>query len=482
MLNEILVLTLLAVGSVSGAWLLGARSTLLAIPTGLLLATVARILIFSTFNMLNIREFAASAFYVVLAATIVMAALRARDGLYRPVVAAVAAGLIGTFCTRVLGVLGTRHGDSYWILAVSHLMQKSGDMTILDGHTPLKRGFAYPLLLALGPQDQFLSGITPYIFFAMLCAIGWVLWELVKKQPRGRVYTVAAVLAAICLTATMPLRAIFYINGHTLFAVGLVVAVGVSVLALRDKVLSNAHLVALCAGVYVATSTRAEGVAIMAIVILPVISLRFVSRLKVAVVITSLTASFAIWQATYNSYLIPNGMPWIVFMVILIGAGFLPVIKWFDWLRFRIFLIGLIGLVAVYGAAEIKWHSDFRRGHIALVYNLFFNLNTKTLGSGGWGLMFAGLILLMLIAIFSRWSPEFRYLLMISAMLIVGSFIAKMLDGGQFGHPDLGRVGWSDSLNRMWLQTFGIFVITVAVGLIQNEKIWQRLGAKSKGE
>ena len=482
MLNEILVLTLIAVGSVSGAWLLGARSTLLAIPTGLLLACVARILIFSTFNMLSIREFASGAFYVALAATIVVAALRARAGLYRPVIAAVAAGLVGTFSTRVLGVLGTRHGDSYWILAVSHLMQNSGDMTILDGHTPLKRGFAYPLLLALGPQDQFLSGITPYIFFAMVCAIGWVFWELVKDQPRGRIYVVAAVLASICLTATMPLRAIFYINGHTLFAVGLVVAVGVSVLALRDKVLSNAHLVALCSGVYVATSTRAEGVAIMAIVILPVISLRFVSRIKVALVIASLTSSFAIWQATYNSYLIPNGMPWIVFMVILIGAGLLPIIKWFDWLRFRIFFIGLIGLVAVYSAAEIRWHNDFRRGHIALVYNLFFNLNTKSLGSGGWGLMFAGLLLLMLIAIFSRWSPEFRYLLMISAMLIVGSFIAKMLDGGQFGHPDLGRIGWSDSLNRMWLQTFGIFVITVAVGLIQNEKIWLRLGAKNKGE
>jgi hypothetical protein len=34
----------------------------------------------------------------------------------------------------------------------------------------------------------------------------------------------------------------------------------------------------------------------------------------------------------------------------------------------------------------------------------------------------------------------------------------------------------------MWLQTFAIFLITVGVGLIQNEKIWQRIGAKNKGD
>jgi len=481
-LNEILVLTLIAAGSVAGAWLLGARSTLFAIPTGLLLASVVRILVFSTCNMFGVREAASGIFYVLLAATLIVAALKARAGLYVPIAIAVGAGLVGIFATRVLGIIGTRHGDSYWILAVSHLMQNNGDMMILDGHTPLKRGFAYPLFLALGPQDQSLTGITPYIFFAMMCALIWVIWQLVKNQPRSRVYIVGAVLAAITFSATMPLRAIFYINGHTLFATGLIITVGVSVIALRDKVLNNAHFVALLAGVYVATSTRAEGVAIMAIAILPIISLKFLSRLQVALVITSLTASFAIWQATYNSYLIPNGMPWILFLLILVGAGLLPVIKWFDWLRHRIFFLGLVGLVLVYVAAEIKWHADFRRGHKALIYNLLFNFNTKSLGSGGWGLFFAGLAVFLIIAVAGRWTPEFRYLLMISVMLVVGSFIAKMLDGGQFGHPDLGRIGWSDSLNRMWIQTFGIFVITVAVGLIQNEKIWQRIGAKSKGE
>jgi hypothetical protein len=443
---------------------------------------MARILIFATCNMFGVREAAAIIFYVLLAAVLVVAAVRARAGLYLPIAIAVAAGLLSVFATRVIGLAGTRHGDSYWILAVAHLMQNNGDMKILDGHTPLKRGFAYPLFLALGPENQWLSGMTPYIFFAMMCALAWVIWQLVKNQPRTRLYVVASVLFLITFSAMVPLRAIMYINGHTLFATGMILTVGIAVIAMRDQVLNNAHFVALLAAVYVVTSTRAEGVAMMAIAILPILSLKFLSRIQIGLVMTALTLSFAVWQATYNSYLIPNGMPWPVFMLIAVAVGLLPALKWFDWLRHRVFWLGFFGLILVYVGAEIKWHANFRLGHKALIYNLFYNFDNHTLGSGGWGLFFVGLAVFLAIAISGRWSREFKHLLMISVMLVLGSMIAKMLDGGQFGHPDLGRIGWSDSLNRMWIQTFGIFVITVAVGLIQNEKIWQRIGAKSKGE
>ena len=476
------MLALIAAGGVSGAWLLGTRSTLLAIPTGLLLATAARILIFSTSNLFGVRQFSTGIFYVALAATLLLAAFKVRNGLYRPLILSFAASVLAVFATRVLGVAGTRHGDSYWVLAVAHLMQNNGDMLILDGHTPLKRGFAYPLLLALGPHDQTLTAVTPYVFFALLCAAAWIFWELVKAAPRRRVYFVGAVLAIMTATAPVTLRSIFYINGHTLLAVALVVAVGVAVLATRDKRLSNAHLMALCAAVYVAVSTRAEGVALAAIVLLAVVSLKFLSRLQLATIMTSLTSAFAIWQATYASYLIPNGMSWVVFGLIVVGVGLLAVAPWFDWLRFRALPIGLIGLAIVFVGAEIKWHDEFERGHRALLYNLVYNFETNAIGSGGWGLLFVGLAILLGFAVFGKKTVEFRLLLAISAMLVLGSLISKMLDGGQFGDPDLGRIGWSDSLNRMWIQSFGIFVITVAIGLIQNEKIWLRSGAKNKGE
>ena len=497
MLNEFLIMALLAAGSVSGAWLLGVRSTLLAIPAGLIFATAARILVFATCNLFSIREFSAGAFYAVLAAALLIAALKSRVGLYRPVVIAVATGLASVFATRIIGFAATRHGDSYWILAVAHLMQKGGDMTILDGHTPLKRGFAYPLLLSLGSDDQWLTAITPYIFFALICAVAWLVLSLTKKYSSVIRSIVLSLMAVLSFSATLPLRAIFYINGHTLFAVALTVAAGVSVLAIRDQMLTRSNLLVICAAVFVATSTRAEGVAIMAVAILPIVGSRFVKRKQVALVLTSLTASFSIWQATYNSYLIPNGMPWVVFMLALIVAGLLPALAWFDWLRHRAFTISVFALAAIVFAAEIKWHTSFNKGLQALFFNLIYNLDTHTISSGGWGLIFGSFILLLCLAasgtvrldlrrgqswISTTLSPEFKLLMQISIALILGSLISKMLDGGQFGHPDLGRIGWSDSLNRMWLQSFGIFVVTVAVGLIQNDKIWQRSGAKNKGE
>ena len=42
-----------------------------------------------------------------------------------------------------------------------------------------------------------------------------------------------------------------------------------------------------------------------------------------------------------------------------------------------------------------------------------------------------------------------------------------MVDGGQFGSPTLGRVGWDDSLNRMWFHFIGLFIVTAVVGVAQ---------------
>jgi hypothetical protein len=52
--------------------------------------------------------------------------------------------------------------------------------------------------------------------------------------------------------------------------------------------------------------------------------------------------------------------------------------------------------------------------------------------------------------------------------LVLGSIVAKLLDGGLFGDPTLGRLGWTDSLNRMWLHSFGIFIITLVIGFAQS--------------
>jgi hypothetical protein len=127
----------------------------------------------------------------------------------------------------------------------------------------------------------------------------------------------------------------------------------------------------------------------------------------------------------------------------------------------------------VFVAAQVVFHTALAKGNRSIVTNLIF-------GSGRWGIFVAVIILGIALGRLRKLTPEHKTLLAITLSLILGALITKMLDGGQFGHPTLGRVGWSDSLNRMWLQSFAIFLVTVLVGLVQNNSIW---GAdqKSKG-
>jgi TRAP-type uncharacterized transport system fused permease subunit len=153
-----------------------------------------------------------------------------------------------------------------------------------------------------------------------------------------------------------------------------------------------------------------------------------------------------------------------VFDAIFVALGCAPAIKWFDWLRHRLVPIGLVLMPLVLIAAEVRYPGDLKKGNHAIFANIF-------LGDGYWG--FGLLALWILIAVFSarklrNLTSEHRTLLAISALLILGSLVAKLLDGGQFGHPTLGRMGWSDSLNRMWIQSFGIFVVTAVVATVQS--------------
>jgi hypothetical protein len=96
--------------------------------------------------------------------------------------------------------------------------------------------------------------------------------------------------------------------------------------------------------------------------------------------------------------------------------------------------------------------------------DLWAQFRNLFLGEGFWGGFFIFFIVSLLLIGTKNMSSSYRWLLVISLLLVLGSIVAKLLDGGLFGDPTLGRVGWTDSLNRMWLQSFGIFAITVIIG------------------
>ena len=468
MLTELLVLSLVAVGGVSGAWLLGARNTWLAIPVGIGLVVLVRNLSFATLNLVNLRPFASVTFFVLLAGIALLAAWRARVGLWRPISLSIGFVVASVLTTRWLGFLGTSHGDSLWILSFSHLIENNGSMEILNGHTSIKRGFAYPLLLALGPNQQFLSALTPYLFAALACSAIWLTTTLLAKYDWRQVALISGLVVFATFTSVLPLRSIYYINGHTMAGLGMMLAAGVTVLAIRDNSLSLQNTLIGCVGIFTVSSSRAEGIALAALIVLPLVASRFVARWQIIALISSATVSLGVWLATYHSYIIHSThLNWVIFDALLVGLGCLPALRWFDWLRHRLVPLALISMPLVLIAAELYYAEGLAKGNRSLFANLF-------LGQGFWG--FGLIAILVLIAFFSarRWSKltsEHQTLVLITASLVLGSLIAKMLDGGQFGHPTLGRLGWSDSLNRMWIQSFGIFLVAAVVAMVQS--IWQ---------
>lgn len=466
MLTEYAVLLLVALGGVAIAWQLGIRNMWLGVPSGLMISVVLRDVLFATMNMVNQRWLSAFTFFGILALGLIVSAWQAGKGLYKSMILAASLAIAAVTATRVIGFQGTPHGDSLWILSFVRLFDVNGNISLLNGHTAIKRGFSYPLMLALGPSHQYLSGLTPYIYGALACLVIWVVLQLTKHEARKRVLWVSGLLLLATFSTVMPLRAIFYINGHTLTAVGMLAAAGAVTLAVRDYELTREHLMVICLGVFTASTSRIEGIVLCALIVLPLLSQSWIRRSAIMWIIGSGTFGISLWLATYHSYIInATHLPWYIFMALLVGGGSLAAVKWLDWLRLRLVPVALISMTLVFVAAQVVFHTALAKGNRSIVTNLIF-------GSGRWGIFVAVIILGIALGRLRKLTPEHKTLLAITLSLILGALITKMLDGGQFGHPTLGRVGWSDSLNRMWLQSFAIFLVTVLVGLVQNDRIW----------
>lgn len=466
MINEYAVLALISAGGICIAWLLGIRSLWLAVPAGLMIDVVIRILVFSTLNMIHQRWLAGFIFFGVMGLGLLAAAWKARGGVYKNVLLGIAFSVLAVTSTRVIGIKPVEHGDSLWILSFTRLFDMNGDIAALDGHTAIKRGFAYPLMLSLGPNREYLSGMTPYIFAALACLVFWLSRELLRGQQKGRTIVAVGLGILLYVSAVMPMRAIFYVNGHTLTAVGMLAAAAVTVLAVRDQKLDNSQVLIACLGTFTAATSRIEGIALVALVVLPLLSQKFITRRQIIAIISAATFGLSIWLATYHSYIInATHLPWYVFMAVLVGGGMLPALKIFDWFRFRIMSISLIAMVVVFVAAQVIFAHSLKKGNISLVSNLI-------IGDGRWGGLLGAFIIAILLGRLKNLTTEHKTLLWLTAALILGSLITKMLDGGQFGHPTLGRVGWSDSLNRMWWQSYAIFIVTALVGLLQHDRLW----------
>ena len=469
---ELAVLALLMSSGISAGYLLGLRGLVL-IPAAVALAAAIRVVSYSFLELTGLAE-AGFLVWVSLSVLLLLAALvrhfGAKDYLLWLGVGSVAA-LVSVSVTRGLGLRGIPHSDSLWILSLSDLIQRAGDLEIVGGRTAIKRGFSFPLLLSLGPQGEILSGLIVLIFVALVVAALWAVRELAPTLTRRQWVWILVPVGILLLSAPIVGRAVLYLNGHTLTALGVTLAATAVAISVRDQMLSRQNLLVIALGLMLISTTRPEGVAFAAIIAAPLISRRWISRLDVRLIAGSALLSFGLWIYVYDAY-IANLLRLYDerFPIAMLLATFLVGLKIFDFLRFRLVPLAAIGMGLLFGFVLFTNLDSLQDDLMAQFENMF-------LGAGFWGSFFIGLIPTLIAIGRKGLSVQYQTLLTISILMFVGSFVAKLMDGGLVGDPTLGRVGWTDSLNRMWLHVFAIFLVTAIVGLAERIKQLERITA-----
>jgi hypothetical protein len=285
--------------------------------------------------------------------------------------------------------------------------------------------------------------------------------HLMREFSRRTLIIATSVVALVVFTASMPWAAIFYVNGHTLVALGITVVVATMFFGHELFETRNAQLVAICLGLSVVTITRPEG-ALLALVVIAIFANRRGSNpTEVLASIATVFGSFLVWMFAVSSYLLAGRMTWLLPVGMLVFlAGIWAMYRWLPKLISRVFELTPIILLGVFLALQVVFIKDLSKGDRSLFTNLF-------LGFGGWGFMFWGFVVIAALSCFMQREKIYGSLLRLLASLALASFLAKMVDGGQFGSPTLGRVGWDDSLNRMWIHFMGLFIVIAVLGLAQ---------------
>jgi hypothetical protein len=313
----------------------------------------------------------------------------------------------------------------------------------------------------LGEGENRIDAFMPIIFGLLaMVTIGFTLLLLRDFSRRVTIASIA-VVAAVVFTASMPWVAVFYVNGHTLVALGITVSVAAMLVSHEVFAHPRGQLLAVCLGLAVVTMTRPEG-ALLSLVVVAIFASRHDTKpTEVLVSIAAVFASFLTWMYTVSSYVLTGRMTWLVpLAMVIVLAAVWALYRWVPKVIDRIFALTPVILFAVFAGLEVVFFSALKKGDRSLVTNLL-------LGSGGWGFIFWGFLIIAAVSFFVKREMIYGTLLRVLVSLSLASFLAKMVDGGQFGSPTLGRVGWDDSLNRMWIHFMGLFVVAAIVGVAQ---------------
>lgn len=456
---EIIMMLAIALGGIAVARLLRIDSIWLAFPAGLIGTMAIRGISFTVMYPLGLQLQSKWVFAGICFTLFVWMLIRDRQSIAKHLLLPVGMAALAIVATRVIGLQNLGHSDSKWILIVTRVMQQGDDLSILSDSNVFKRGLIFPLMVALGDQSEFLTSLTPYAYAALMSAGVALAILLLTKYSRRTVLLSVVPLLAVLYTTTMWWRAMFYLNSHLYMGILIAVVALVSLMAIRRGRLEKNEFVLLLMSAYAFGMVRSEGILINLIILLPLLSQPWINRVQMLWLLTVPAVSFTTWITFYDNYILKaTHLPWFVVLMALILVFAIPALPWFDWLRQHAMSIGIFALLAVLAVLTVLFPTSMLKGWYSQYVNL---VETR----GLWGSLFIVLALIFAFTLSKHYTLEHRILLKVSALMFLAFLASKTLDDAAVGKPGLGRIGWADSLNRMWIHIVVILVVTAMASL-----------------
>ena len=461
--HEVAILLLLVLGGTSLAWFLGFRNAVLLATVGFALSILMRTSIFLIFHFFDIAISSRLAWGAASLVAFLLAALFARRHQIFWMALLLAAGLgVIAFLTKYLLNIGERfHEDSVQIIGNSILVFSSDGMS-----SEIKRGLAYPLMLALGQEDHIFSSFTPLVFLNLLILSIWTGMRITRRIVEPRVYLLIAMfLVAVSATSPMVRTLVFYINSHTMVALGAALVISGLILSVHSVRLEPQTFAVIATGSILASWARYEGAIVILLALLPFISSELIrtrlQRVNLFAVAISPAVAWLIWSIAAGAdfrvlsmVTISGPALWAILGIIAIPLG-LWVTPPLDKLRRHTpSIVGIPLAIFVMFIFEQKLTSTSLPAQIR---NIFFGL-------GGWGFVAPAFLLLLVLFGYAHASREYRKLIGMLALAIPAAFFIKFLDG-----QAMGRQGFNDSINRSWAHWLPLFWLIASVGMA---RIW----------
>ena len=456
---EGLTLGIIGVSGVSLGLLFGLRQVVPLTILALAGATVIRTWAAFTMWSLGRNEWALEAWWVAGALTTTLAILLRwshwKQGLSAVLLFGVGS-LIALSSKYLLDIGERHHSDSGNTVALA-VVAIQGEMTDIEPLSAgFKRGIAYPLMLALGPEGRILGAFTPLVYLTLITAVAWLAWKIVGHLVSWKSFAlILSAVAAFSMTVPIFRAAMFYLNAHTLMALSMVLLLTGFFLSRQENRLSAHTSAFYVVGGILGVTARIEGIALVLIVFLALVGQKWWSdssdRLRLFSVLGLIGMSLTWWLSSLDSPVLQRfGISdWLLVVFSLLGAA-IAASSWVDRIR-GWFLPAAIAFILIALAQEV-WEST---SPLDTVLAQWPNLG---LGQGGWGTaahLFIGSVVIL------GWrhrSREYQWLLGFSVLTIATILITKTLDGG------FGREGFYDSVNRMWLHAMPIIAVTTLTG------------------